>query len=108
LAGRESISNRGYLAAPHDNISAFNPIFLQTGQPTFPDTFTNISRFPMDAIVSLAFTGGGIVSNVRDIAEWGNALFSGRATGKKVLDTMLNSISSIPDEDGDRLGYGVF
>jgi D-alanyl-D-alanine carboxypeptidase len=108
LAGRESIGNRGYLASPHDNISPFNPIFQLTGQPTFPDAYTNISRFPMDGIVSLAFTGGGIVSNVADIAEWGDALFGGRATSKATLDTMLNSISSVPDQDGDKLGYGVF
>jgi len=108
LGIRESIGNRGYLASPHDNISAFNPIFQLTGQPTFPDTYTNISRFPMDAIVSLAFTGGGIVSNAADLAEWGNALFGGRATSKSTLDAMLNSISPIPDEDGDRLGYGIF
>jgi len=108
LAGRESIDDRGFLASPHDNISPFNPIFQLTGQPTFPDAYTNISRFPMDAIVSLAFTGGGIVSNIADIAEWGNSLFGGRATSKATLDTMLNSISRVPDEDGDKLGYGIF
>ncbi|MEP6845592.1 MAG: serine hydrolase [Panacibacter sp.] len=108
LGVRESIGNRGMLASPHDSISAFNPIFLLTGQPTFPDAYTNISRFPMDAVVSLAFTGGGIVSNAADLAEWGNALFGGRATSKSTIDTMLNSISPTPDEDGDRLGYGIF
>ncbi len=108
LGGRESLGNRGMLASPHDNISAFNPIFQLTGQPTFPNTYTNISRFPMDAIVSLAFTGGGIVSNAADLAEWGNALFGGRATSKSTLNTMLNSISPTPDEGGDKLGYGIF
>jgi len=108
LSVRESIGNRGYLASPHDNISAFNPVFQATGQPTFPDAYTNISRFPMDAITSLAFTGGGIVSNIADLAEWGNALFGGRATSKSTLTKMLNSISPTPDEDGDRLGYGIF
>ncbi len=108
LGGRESLGNRGMLASPHDNISAFNPIFQLTGQPTFPDAYTNISRFPMDAIVSLAFTGGGIVSNAADLAEWGNALFGGRATSKSTLNTMLNSISPTPDEGGDKLGYGIF
>jgi D-alanyl-D-alanine carboxypeptidase len=107
LGGRESIDDRGYLASPHENISIFNPIFQLTGQPTFPDAYTNISRFPLDGIVSLAFTGGGIVSNVADVAEWGNALFGGRATSKTVLDTILNSVSPSPDQDGDYLGYGV-
>lgn len=107
LDGRESIGNRGHLASPHDNLSPFNPIFQFTGQPTFPDAYTKISRFPMDAIVSLAFTSGGIVSNVGDVAEWGNALYGGRATSQATLDTMLRSISPVPDQDGDKLGYGI-
>ncbi|HYJ62985.1 MAG TPA: serine hydrolase [Parafilimonas sp.] len=107
FGGRESVGNRGNLASPHDNISAFNPIFEATGQPTFPDAYTNISRFPLDGIVSLAFTGGAIVSNAADLAEWSNDLYGGKATSKSTIDTMLNSISSTPDEDGDRLGYGI-
>jgi CubicO group peptidase (beta-lactamase class C family) len=107
MDGRETIGSRGMLAAPHDNISPFNPIFQLTGQPTFPNAYTNISRFPMDGIISLAFTGGALVSNAADIAEWGNALFGGRATSKAVLDQMLQSISPVPDEFGNRLGYGI-
>ncbi|MEP6949398.1 MAG: serine hydrolase, partial [Ginsengibacter sp.] len=107
LAIREEMGARGILASPHDNISAFNPVFQQTGQPVFPDTFTNISQFPMTAIASLAFTGGGIVSDAKDLADWSSDLFSGRATGKSIINTMLTSISSAPDEDGDRLGYGL-
>jgi hypothetical protein len=105
---REPNPNNKILAAPHDNISAFNPVFLQTGQPTFPDAYTNISTFPYTAIASLGFTGGAIVSDVKDVAEWSSDLFSGKATGNKILNTMLQSISPNPDEDGDRLGYGLF
>jgi CubicO group peptidase (beta-lactamase class C family) len=108
LAEREPIGNRPVLVAPHDNISPFNPIFQLTGQPTFPNGYTNISRFPMNAIASLAFTGGGLVTNAADMAEWGNALFGGRATSYSTLQTMLKSISATPDEDGDKLGYGIF
>ncbi|RDV12617.1 T9SS C-terminal target domain-containing protein [Pontibacter diazotrophicus] len=107
LGVREPLGDRGVLAAPHDNISPFNPVFAQTGQPTFPDAYTNISRFPMDAIVSLAFAGGGIVSNATDLAEWGDALFRGRATSQATLDMMLESISSSPDMNGNFLGYGI-
>ena len=107
LGEREPLWNGASLASPHDNISPFNPIFQLTGQPTFPDAYTNISAFPFTSIVSLAFTGGGIVTNVADMAEWGNALYGGRATSHSVLNTMLNSISSTPDEDGDFLGYGI-
>jgi CubicO group peptidase (beta-lactamase class C family) len=107
LAIREEKPAHAVLASPHDNISAFNPVFQQTGQPLFPDTFTNISQFPLTAIASLAFTGGGIVSDAKDLADWSSDLFSGRATGKPIINTMLQSISSAPDEDGDRLGYGL-
>jgi hypothetical protein len=107
LAVRETKPAQSILASPHDNISAFNPVFQQTGQPLFPDTFTNISQFPMTAITSLAFTGGGIVSNAKDLADWSSDLFSGRATGRPIINSMLKSISANPDEDGDRLGYGL-
>ena len=108
LAGREPMGNRGTLAAPHDDISALNPIFQFTGQPTFPNGYTNIYRFPFTAIESIAFTSGGIVSNVGDVARWGNDLFGGRPTSKATLDQMLQSISATPDEDGDYLGYGIW
>ena len=104
---RESQPPGSTLAAPHDNISPFNPIFQFTAQPTFPDAYTNISAFPFTAIGSLEFTGGGIISNAADLAEWGNALFGGRATSKATLDSMLSSISPTPDEFGNRLGYGI-
>ena len=107
LDGRETIANGAQLVAPHDNISPFNPIFQLTGQPTFPNTYTNISRFPLTGVVSLAFTSGGIVSNISDLAEWGNDLYSGKATSESTLQAMLESISSTPDKDGDLLGYGI-
>ena len=105
---QEQAGNRPQVAAPHDNISAFNPIFSLTGQPTFPYGYTNISAFSLNAILSLAFTSGGIVSDAEDLARWGNALFGGRATSAQTLDAMMNSISAVPDEDGDRLGFGIF
>lgn len=105
---RESQPAGTLLASPHDNISAFNPIFQLTGQPTFPDAVTNISAFPFTAISSLEFSSGGLITNVADMAEWGNSLFGGRATSQSTLDEMINSISATPDQDGDFLGYGVF
>jgi CubicO group peptidase (beta-lactamase class C family) len=96
------------LAAPHENLSPFNPIFQYTGQPTFPDAYTNISRFPYQGIASAAFAGGAIISTAADLAKWGNALFNARATGKSILDSMLNSINSTPDAQGDYLGYGIW
>jgi D-alanyl-D-alanine carboxypeptidase len=107
LAEREPLWPGAVLASPHDNLSPFNPIFQLTGQPTFPDAYTNVSVFPFTAIASAAFTGGGIVTNIADMAEWGNTLYGGRATSRPVLEQMLHSISSTPDEDGDYLGYGI-
>lgn len=107
LAGREP-AVPGTLAVPHDNISALNPIFYVTGQPLFPDAFTNISRFPFTAIESVAFTSGGIVSTAADLATWGNALFTGKATSATTLSRMMESIAATPDEDGDFLGYGIW
>jgi D-alanyl-D-alanine carboxypeptidase len=108
LSIREPKPGSVVYAAPHDNFSQFNPILQYTGQPPFPDAYTNVSRFSFNGILSLAFTSGGIVSNVTDMAEWGNALFGGRATSRSTLDQMLRSISSTPDEDNDYLGYGIF
>lgn len=108
LGVRETQPVGTLLASPHDNLSPFNPIFQLTSQPTFPDAYTNVSRFPFTGIVSLAFTGGGLVTNISDLAEWGNSLFGGRATSKSTIDMMTNSISTTPDPDGDYLGYGIF
>lgn len=96
------------LASPHDNISPFNPIFQLTGQPTFPDAVTNISAFPFTAISTLEFASGGLITNINDLADWGNALFGGRAISQASTNEMINSIPSTPDQDGDFLGYGVF
>jgi CubicO group peptidase (beta-lactamase class C family) len=96
------------LAAPHENLSPFNPIFQYTGQPTFPDAYTNISRFPYEGIASAAGAGGAVISTASDLAKWGNALFNARATSKAILDTMLNSIYPTPDAQGDYLGYGIW
>jgi D-alanyl-D-alanine carboxypeptidase len=108
LAGREPIGTHGSLAAPHDNISALDPIFQLTGQPTFPDAYTNIGVFPFHAIETISFTTGGIVSTASDLAEWGTRLFGGTATSTFTRNQMVQSISSTPDEDGDFLGYGLW
>lgn len=108
LGVREQQPQGTLLASPHDNISPFNPIFQFTGQPTFPNAYTNISRFPLQGIVSAAFAGGGIVSTIADLAAWGEALFGGRATSKATLDQMLQSIPEVGDEEGDKLGYGIW
>jgi CubicO group peptidase (beta-lactamase class C family) len=89
------------MAAPHDDLGVY-------GFPLFPNAVTNISLMPFDGIASLAFTSGGIVSTVADVAEWGSALFVGRANSKFVLDALLASIDNVGDNEGDYLGYGIW
>ena len=104
---REPHGNRDLLASPHDNISPFNPIFQFTGQPVFPNAYTNISALPFTAIASLGFTGGGLISDAADLATFSNALFSGQLTSPDILESLLQSIATTPDEAGNLLGYGI-
>lgn len=103
LGGREEApAGNAPLAAPHDNLS-------RLGLPGVPTWTTNLSyMISFDGIRSLAFTSGGIISTVGDLAEWGSALFGGRATSKETFRAMMKSIDKQPDEDGDYLGYGLW
>ncbi len=97
------------LASPHDNFYPFNPILEYVGNPLrFPNAWTNVSAIPFTAIHSMAFTGGGLVTNAEDMAKWGNALYGGRAISAASLKTMIESIDKVPDPDGDYLGYGIW
>jgi D-alanyl-D-alanine carboxypeptidase len=97
------------LAAPHDNFFPLNQVFEAIGSPLrFPYAWTNVSGLPFTAIHSMAFTGGGLVTNASDLARWGNNLFGGRATSAATLQTMMNSIATTPDASGDYLGYGIW
>lgn len=107
LAAREDRGSRGKLAAPHDNLSPFNPIFYAFGKPLYPNAYTNISRFPFTAIMSSVHAGGAMVSNVDDMISWGSALFGGKATSQATLDIMLNSFPETNGIDGDLYGYGL-
>lgn len=90
------------LAAPHDNLS-------RLGLPGVPTWTTNLSyMISFTGVRSLAFTSGGIISTVADLAQWGSDLFGGRATSKETYKAMMKSIDSQPDEDGDYLGYGLW
>jgi CubicO group peptidase (beta-lactamase class C family) len=98
---QESIGNRGILVAPHENLQLLVPALPQP-------VYTNFSFFPFAGIESAAYAGGGIVSSAEDMARWGTALFTGKATSKATLRLMLQSISGEPDQNGDLLGYGIF
>ncbi|WP_207494428.1 serine hydrolase [Aridibaculum aurantiacum] len=89
------------LASPHENLQLF-------GVPLPVPVVANVGVFPFTAIGSLAFTGGGMIGNAADMAEWGNSLYGGRVIHKKSLDAMISSISNTPDADDDYLGYGIF
>ncbi|WP_204138088.1 serine hydrolase [Halomicronema sp. CCY15110] len=53
------------------------------------------------------WTGGGLVSNARDLAVWGAALFGGQAMPGDYLDDLLQAVSIRPDSDNVQYGSGV-
>lgn len=53
------------------------------------------------------WTGGGLVSNARDLAVWGAALFGGQAMPGDYLDDLLQAVSVSPDSDDVQYGSGV-
>lgn len=109
LSIREPNPAGSLLASPHDNFYPLNAAFEYLGNPLrFPFAWTNVSALPFTAIHSMAFTGGGLVSNVADLARWGNDLFNARATSQATVEEMIRSISATPDESGDYLGYGIW
>ena len=55
----------------------------------------------------LEWTGGGLVSNSRDLALWGSALFGGNAMSGSYLDELLNSVPISPDTPDIRYGAGI-
>lgn len=55
----------------------------------------------------LEWTGGGLVSNSRDLALWGTALFGGNAMSGSYLDELLNSVPISPDTPDIQYGAGV-
>lgn len=55
----------------------------------------------------LEWTGGGFVSNSRDLARWGAALFGGNAMSGSYLDDLLDSIPISPDTSDIQYGAGV-
>lgn len=55
----------------------------------------------------IEWTGGGLVSNSRDLARWGSALFSGQAMASTYLDELLKSVPISRDMPDIQYGAGV-
>jgi D-alanyl-D-alanine carboxypeptidase len=55
----------------------------------------------------LEWTGGGLVSNSRDLVLWGKALFEGHAMSAPYLAELLNSVPISPDTPDIQYGLGV-
>ena len=53
------------------------------------------------------WTGGGLVSNSRDLAEWGTALFEGKAIPGDYLKDLLQAVQISPDDPNVQYGLGV-
>ncbi|NKX45784.1 serine hydrolase domain-containing protein [Roseicyclus persicicus] len=52
-------------------------------------------------------TGGGLASTSRDLAAWGQALFTGQAMAAPYLDRLLDGVPVSPDAPDIRYGAGV-
>lgn len=56
---------------------------------------------------AMEWTGGGLVSTSRDLAAWGQALFTARAMEGSCLDRLLGGVPVSPDESDILYGAGV-
>lgn len=54
---------------------------------------------------AIEWTGGGLISNSRDLARWGKLLFEGEAMETEYLDELLLAVPV--DADNDLVGYGA-
>lgn len=55
----------------------------------------------------LEWTGGGLVSNPKDLVVWAKALFEGRAMDGRYLETLLQSVPISEDVTDTRYGIAV-
>lgn len=56
---------------------------------------------------ALEWTGGGLISTSRDLAQWGAALFGGQGVSEEILNTMLQPVPIGEDMPGTYYGLGV-
>ncbi|WP_246525198.1 serine hydrolase domain-containing protein [Thalassovita aquimarina] len=56
---------------------------------------------------AMEWTGGGFASTSRDLAAWGQALFTGNAMEAPYLDRLLDAVPVAPDAPGILYGTGV-
>jgi D-alanyl-D-alanine carboxypeptidase len=70
-----------------------------------PTNQADISSIPSTAILSAAWTAGGLVSTAGDLAQWANALYSGQVINRTSLDKMLTFRTG---SDGLAYGLGAF
>lgn len=56
---------------------------------------------------ALEWTGGGLISTSRDLAQWGAALFGGQGVSEEILSTMLQAVPVGNDMPGTYYGLGV-
>ena len=55
----------------------------------------------------IEWTGGGLVSTSEDLAQWGAALFAGKALPEAALNQMMTAAPVDPDQPNVRYGTGV-
>jgi len=72
----------------------------------FPAKTTNESGI-MVWNPALEWTGGGLISTSRDLAQWGAALLGAHAVSEEILGTMLESVPIGDDMPGTYYGLGI-
>ncbi len=93
--------------ADHRDLDRLAPGYMR------PD---NLFRFPVKTLdtdgrlnwhPAVEWTGGGLVSNSRDLAHWGAALFTGKAMAGDYLSELLRTVAVDPDLTDVTYGAGV-
>ncbi len=81
--------------------------YVEDGNPFGlpPRTMDDQGRLLWDP--SMEWTGGGLVSTSRDLAAWGQALFTGAAMGAPYLERLLDGVAVSPDAPDILYGAGV-
>ncbi|MEP7115930.1 MAG: serine hydrolase domain-containing protein [Ilumatobacteraceae bacterium] len=67
----------------------------------------DVRDFPNSALISLAYSAGGMTSTLRDLLSWGEALYVGPTLSRSSTDRLLAS-PEFGDPDGGCHGLGVF
>jgi len=84
--------------------------YAPKSQKLFGTSYTVLDNGTFTFDPSIEWTGGGVVSNTKDLARWAKVLFEGKVIKQPYLDEMLKSVSTPMqgrDIAGRAYGYGL-